>query len=235
MVIVVGLAIVIFWVGGVFLRRHFTRKHEAARANLAASDAPYHPSTPGSHAPMSTGVTPQPMTMSGARSSTITVDGGVGGIAPPRGGPLRSRTNTLQSLTMGNGSRTNVASQPVVWGPHQHLAQGNGSPVNSVPPSPTSAITPPNPILRNSQALRSEPRFVQFRQTPTSPLSGDPRANPHGDGIMRPHSTGTGRVGSVRTHSMNAVRSDPTLTPHYEPQSAEIVESSPHKLTKHQH
>ncbi|KAF2463518.1 uncharacterized protein BDR25DRAFT_307706 [Lindgomyces ingoldianus] len=259
MVIVIFLAIVFFWVGGIFLRRHFTRKHEAARANMAAKDAPYvAPHTPSSNkSTLGKGATPQdvnfsPMTMSGGRNG-MAMDGGVGGIAPPRGPPrTRSRTNTLQSLVIGNGSKTHLP-QPVVWGPHQHQAfakeNGTNSPGSSVPPSPTVAISPPHPVFRNREAINSEPRLAGYRPNPNG-ASREPMAaygyelqgrpgqanwNPGlaGEEIVRPHTAGGGaaRHASVG-HALSGMRSDPILNPSAEPQTAEICQVTPNKLHK---
>ncbi|KAF2740320.1 hypothetical protein EJ04DRAFT_548380 [Polyplosphaeria fusca] len=224
MVIVIALAIIIFWVGGVFIRRRFNRKKDAERANLAARDAPY---TPSSKSVQPQGPTP-PMTMSGGRSG-MGMDGNVGGIAPPRrASRTRSRTNTLQSLGMNNESRTSIP-QPVVWGPHQHLAHvrnGNGSPNGSVPPSPT--FPQKNHVMRNPDAVRSEPRFANYSVPEDEPTSqGTPgHVNFQED---RPHTAIGGGMRDGPGRSLHSVRSDPVLPPHVEALSAEICEPSPIK------
>ncbi|KAF2181602.1 hypothetical protein K469DRAFT_260696 [Zopfia rhizophila CBS 207.26] len=259
MVIVIFVAIVFFWVGGIFLRRHYHRKHEAERANMAARDAPYNPpidpSTPGSNrSALGKEITPPPMTMSGGRSG-MAMDGGVGGIAPPRGPPkLRSRSNTLRSLGTGNGSKTSLPP-PVVWGPHQHQAyantnNGNNSPGNSVPPSPTVPVAPPNQVFRNRDAMNSEPRFVHFKATPKdisaqptdySPQQGTPGPanwNPStaGADIIRPDTAPVPAVSENhalnKAQVLNAMPNDPALNPRAEPQSAEFFQATPKKLTK---
>jgi hypothetical protein len=232
MVIVIALAIIFFWVGGVFLRRHYTRKHDAERANLAARDAPY---TPSSRPSMPMDSSPPPMTMSGGRSG-MGMDGGVGGIAPPRGAAgsrARSRTNTLQSLRLGNESRTSIP-QPVVWGPHQHLAHvrnGNGSPNSSVPPSPT--FPQKNHLVRNPEAMRSEPRLASY----TVPEDGPSAQGTSGHDNWqegRPHTAVDRGIRDGPGRSLNSVRSDPSLAPHAEGFSAEICEALPvkHKPNK---
>ena len=44
-ILVIGIPGV--WIGSIYVRRHYDRKRDAKRANLAATDAPYDPSTPG--------------------------------------------------------------------------------------------------------------------------------------------------------------------------------------------
>jgi len=92
---------------------------------------------------------PPPMGMPGARTS-VGLDG-VGGIAPPRSARARSGSGTLNSVNYGNAG----AGYPVVWGPHQN--QAHGSPLNSVPPSPT--VASPSPVYLNGGARGSETRF----------------------------------------------------------------------------
>ncbi|KAF2198018.1 hypothetical protein GQ43DRAFT_443736 [Delitschia confertaspora ATCC 74209] len=236
MVIIIGVAIIFFWVGGFFLRRHFHRKNEAKRANMAAVDAyvaSSGPDTPASKKTTTTdGSIPSPMASYNGRpnytSRNMAMDGGIGGIAPPRQ-RLRSRTNTLQSLTGGNGSR-NSLPQPVVWGPHQHQAHTaqNGSPGSSIPPSPTSAIIPPNAVFRNRDASGSSQRFVQYKATPTGitvePIYPRETSNtsfnantspvsPIGGEIPRPSTAGENRrVAGVRgAPALTGYNSDPQL------------------------
>ncbi|KAF2112302.1 hypothetical protein BDV96DRAFT_649103 [Lophiotrema nucula] len=241
--VVIAVGIIGIWIGALFWKRRHDRKKEAKRANLAATNGPYHPSTPGHVTPaskstVSHGVTPTPppMTMSGANG--MNMDGGVSGIAPPRGVPsMRSRSGTLQSLRYGNGSRTTLPPDPVVWGPHQHFAHANGSPNSSVPPSPS--FPPPSdlhPVFRNHEALRSEPRSIgaySYRDRRSIPPGGIPfTENGSYSGVRRPNTSEfpeqtTFREGPAR--SLNAVRSDPVLAPHHEGQIAEIAEPSPQK------
>ena len=100
---------------------------------------------------------PPAMGMSGARGSVV-LDG-VGGIAPPRSARGRSGSGTLNSVNHGNAGAGAGASAgvgyPVVWGPHQN--QAHGSPLNSVPPSPT--VGSPSPVYLNGGARGSETRF----------------------------------------------------------------------------
>lgn len=170
----------------------------------------------------------------------MNMDGGVGGIAPPRGVPsMRSRSGTLQSLRLGNGSRTTLPSEPVVWGPHQHFAHANGSPNTSVPSSPT--FPPPvgmvdvHPVFRNHDALRSEPRLGAYNLHDDSrrmiaPGGNGFAENGHLLGIRRPNtSQSVERFRDGPGRSLNAIRSDPVLAPHHEGQIAEISEASPQK------
>ena len=120
------------------------------------------------------------------------MDGGVGGIAPPRGpNKLRSRSSTLQSLGLGNGQARQP--DPIAWGPHQHQAHYNannhGSPGSSVPPSPVSGISPPNPVYRNRDHGDSEPRFSNYStfEQPGRTVSPLPDAAV----IERPHTAGS--------------------------------------------
>ncbi|KAF2266267.1 hypothetical protein CC78DRAFT_531670 [Lojkania enalia] len=225
MVIIIAIAIVFFWVGGVWLRRRHDRKKDAARANVGACDPP-----------------PGGMVMSGGRDGSLNTNSVGNGLLrspPPLSVPSqsvaglpprqRSRTNTLQSFRgHGNSSRTSLA-QPVVWGPHQHQAfahgNSNGSPGPSVPPSPTLGITPPNPIMRNHEAMRSEPRF-------NNPGVYSSAHRPHTalDGAIQGNEGPNIREGSVRV--LNSVRSDPTLSPHIEGQTAEFGEVTPQKHKK---
>jgi hypothetical protein len=239
MVIVILIAIIFFWVGGVFLRRHIHRKREQKKANMAGSDAFVEsragPSTP-SKPPASNGSVAPPMTMSGGRGSVhvMNLDGGVGGIAPPRG-KLRSRTNTLQSM----GQSRNSSPQPVVWGPHQHQAHAarGGSPVASIPPSPTAVLSPPRPIYRNPDATMSEPRFVQYKATPTS-ITVQPtlfrdvsestisaHSTPLGDEVHRPVTAHeVGRGGSIGRPVMTGYNNEPYGN-EPQPQSAEFFDA----------
>ena len=93
------------------------------------------------------------MGMSGARGSVV-LDG-VGGIAPPRSARARSGSGTLNSVNHGNAGASAGVGHPVVWGPHQN--QAHGSPLNSVPPSPT--VSSPSPVYLNGGARASETRF----------------------------------------------------------------------------
>ena len=240
MVIVIALAIVILWVGGVLLRRRHNRKKDAERANVAAADAPYTPGTPDARSTL-TKNTPPEMSTAGGR--------GVVPATPVRTMTGRSRSGTLSSMRLGNSSRTQV-SEPVVWGPHQHFAHtqqaygnGNGNPTGS---TPSVNVTPPNPVFRNQNAILSEPRFGQFRATPSSlavestPGGHSPAASSSsGETITRPatamgHETASYGDLRAKRRTLSAVKSDPNL---HEPQSAEICEPSPqktpNKLQKH--
>lgn len=220
MVVVIAIAMVLFWVGGIYLRRHFDRKRDAKRSNMsnanlmsAANNAP--PGAPGMASLTSTIALP----VHGSRSGTP-VPAGV----PQR---TRSRGNTLQSLR-GNNSR-NSLSQPVVWGPHQHQASRSNTPGPSVPPSP---------VYRNHDAMRSEPhRFANPRAM--SPMNGESARHPsssHGP----PTNSGWGSAPNVnevdrpytrdvKRRTLNSVQADPSLSTHPEGQAAEICEASPQK------
>ncbi|ORY11430.1 hypothetical protein BCR34DRAFT_601376 [Clohesyomyces aquaticus] len=228
MVIVIVVACLIGSLGGLWLKRRHDRKKEAAKANMAATDSlTVSHNTPGSRSkkstlgkgPMSTPdgynpYTPSPVTMSGGRNG-MAMDGGVGGIAPPRAPPkLRSRSNTLQSMGTANGSKSHLPHQPVAWGPHQYQAYakeyGNDSPSNSIPPSPTAPIHPPGTVVfRTRSAMNSD---SQIGYHPTTGL-------------------GAARAVSVN-HGLAGMRSDPTLNPAAVPQAGEICEVSPKRLHK---
>jgi hypothetical protein len=252
MAIVMAVSIIVIWIGSALLRRHYTRKRDAERANMASSDAPYNAATPESKSTL-TKNTPAELSMSGGRN----------GVPPtPVGRPMtgRNRSNTLTSLGFGNSSRTHV-SEPVVWGPHQHFAHAqaqthghaNGNASNSVifgnslagPPSSTVNVTPPNPVFRNHDAVLSEPRFVQYRATPTSVAvdSTPPNLTPSastsaassGETIARRPSTAMGnetvRDVKAKRRTLSAVKSDPLL---HEPYAAEMCKPSPQKPSKPQ-
>ena len=239
MVIVIFVAMVVLWVGGVCLKRRHNRKKDAERANLAAGDAPYNPPTPGDgskYSPSKHDSTPQ----------MAAVTGGQNGLPDmvPVGNPraLRSRSSTLQSLGMGNSSKTHIP-QPVVWGPHQHLARDNFnvSPVASGPPSPTSAIGPPQAAaFRDREAMKSEPRFAHYKEphnyssgrgTPSRQVSFGPSTS--SSSVDRPRTHGNEIYGETKRHTLSAVRNDPNLDS-LAPQSAEICDPSPTKLQKPQ-
>lgn len=139
MLIVIFLGIVSFWALGIYLKRRHNRKRDARGGNLAAPDAfiVNHAHPNGVLAKEASMMPPPPMGMPGARNS-VGLDG-VGGIAPPRS--ARSGSGTLNSVNYGNAG----AGYPVVWGPHQN--QAHGSPLNSVPPSPT--VASPSPVYLN--------------------------------------------------------------------------------------
>jgi hypothetical protein len=227
MVIVIVVACLIGALGGLWLKRRHNRKKEAEKANMAATDTlTVSHNTPGSHSKKSTlgkgpvsipdgynSYTPSPVTMSGGRNG-MAMDGGVGGIAPPRAPPkLRSRTNTLQSIGTANGSKGHLPHQPVAWGPHQYQAYakeyGNDSPSNSIPPSPTIPNPPGSVVFRTRSAMNSD---SQIGYHPTTGL-------------------GAARAVSVN-HGLAGIRSDPTLNPDAVPQAGEICEVSPKKLHK---
>jgi hypothetical protein len=119
------------------------------------------------------------------------MDGGVGGIAPPRGpNKLRSRSSTLQSLGLGNGQTRQP--DPVAWGPHQHQAHYNanhGSPGSSVPPSPVSAINAPHAVYRNRDHMSSEPRFSNYSTLEQPGRTGSPLSD--AAVVERPHTAGS--------------------------------------------
>jgi hypothetical protein len=153
MLIVIFLGIVFFWVLGICLKRRHDRKRDARRGNLAAPDAfivnhahPHpHPSAAhpnGAPAKETSMMSPPSMGIPSARTS-VRLDG-VGGIAPPRSARARSGSGTLNSANHGSAG----AGYPVVWGPHQN--QAHGSPLNSVPPSPT--VGSPSPVYLNGGA-----------------------------------------------------------------------------------
>ncbi|KAF2793093.1 hypothetical protein K505DRAFT_418011 [Melanomma pulvis-pyrius CBS 109.77] len=280
MVIIIFVAILFFWIGGAWLKRRHDRKRDAARANMAAHDAPYNPPPPGAQRSLTSimrgssskvnasastvngsavhvnGTPAPPMTAMSGRSG-MAMDGGVGGIAPPRGPTkLRSRSSTLQSLGLSNGSKAHLPD-PVAWGPHQYQAFYNvnhqGSPGNSIPPSPTSAMTPPHPAFRNRESTGSEQRFVQYKATPTSISveSLNYSAHPNGTPLMydaemeRPRTAGavdepgksceTTPVRPSRANNdLRIVSFDETDRAlndrvNVQPQSAEICQASPQK------
>ena len=70
----------------------------------------------------------------------------MGGIAPPRSTRARSGSGTLNGASHGNAGAG--AGYPVGWGPHQN--QAHGSPLDSVPPSPT--VASPSPVYLNGGA-----------------------------------------------------------------------------------
>lgn len=238
---VVGIAgmivgMLLFWLALWWVRNHYRKKHNAERTNLAAHDAPYIPPTPAEtftsdKTAYNHNVTP----MSGTRNGTPSA-----GVSKPPA--MRSRSSTLQSLRLGNGSRANV-SQPVAWGPHQHLAyanvNGNGSPGNSVPPSPTQQSS-----FRNREAMRSDPRFSNYNATPPPTIPESTRyatahdtpghvnwtstaSHENGD---RPKSTNPDGESfrEVKRHTLSAVKSDPHV-----PQSAEFGDISPQMPDRH--
>jgi hypothetical protein len=145
MVIVIFLGIVFFWVGGIYLRRYFERKADAKRANMAATDAPYLPKDPNDTRSYAV---PQ---MDSSPTGPVTALPAVSEKHEKHKNKLRSRSSSM-SLGLGGSTRTTNTPQPVVWGPHQHLAHGHStsnSPGQSVPPSPTYAVTHPVAPLRN--------------------------------------------------------------------------------------
>lgn len=234
MVIIIFLAIVFFWIGGVWLRRRFERKAEAKRANLAASDAPYNPNGNAATAHAGPNVeSPPDMAMTALPP-----------VAETGRHRLRSRSSTLSGL---GGSSKATTPQPVVWGPHQHLAHtrgsNNASPGPSMPPSPTIGITPPAPF-RNREAARSDPRFSSYRGTrdsineemnyssASSAQGRPPYPNPSAssDSIERPLSAMGHQVRDVKRRTFTAAKSETSIS--MEPQSAQILETSPHKLQK---
>jgi hypothetical protein len=236
MVIVIFCAILFFWIGGIWLRRRFERKAEAKRANLAASDAPYNPPGPSAAPPVIPKVESRPdMAMTALPP-----------VAEAGRHRLRSRSSTLSGL----GSSKATPSQPVVWGPHQHLAysqSNNASPGPSIPPSPTISITPPAVPFRNREATRSDPRFGNYRGTQSSineevnyssasSLQGrpglanrDPSAS--ADSIERPLSALGQPIRDVKRRTLTAAKSDPIMVP-LEPQSAQVCDTGPQKLQK---
>jgi hypothetical protein len=242
MVIVIAIAIVVFWVGGIYLRRHYERKADAKRANLAATDAPYNPRNQNS-SNTSNAVAKAEMPPDMAMTALPPV-------AESTRQKLRSRSSTL---TSGIGMSKPNTPQPVVWGPHQHLAHSrsqsrNASPLPSVPPSPTHAITPPGMPFRNRNGSRSDPRFVHYRATPTSITVEETNYGPGGSARGRPrfanegpstsaetieraHSVLGEPIRDVKRRTLTAVKSDPGLAP-LEPQAAQICEASPQKLQK---
>lgn len=216
-----------FLFGGLWLKKRHNRKRDAKRANMAAHDAPYNPPAPGAERSLpsilrnstskvnasastvngSTPTAPPPMPAMSDRSGNTLTDGGIGGIASPRGqSKLRSRSSTLQSFRLSSGSKANLPD-PVAWGPHQHQAfyndNHNASPSDSVPPSPTSAITPPYPVYRNREFVSSEPRFSRHRlslndvnnySTPATPGGNFTPLN--GTEIERPRTAGSAGKGT---------------------------------------
>ncbi|KAF2710355.1 hypothetical protein K504DRAFT_454657 [Pleomassaria siparia CBS 279.74] len=190
MVVVVAAAILFFWIGGIWLKRRMNRKRDARRANMAAHDAPYLPPPPSSERSFpgilkgssskssvsstkvnGTAPTPPMTAMSGVSTGpgSMAMDGGIGGIAPPRGpSKLRSRSSTLQSLGFSNGSKATL-SDPVAWGPHQHQAfnqQASSNP--SVPPSPVSAVTSPPAVYRSREFVPSSEQPLPLPVTCTT-------------------------------------------------------------------
>jgi hypothetical protein len=135
------------------------------------------------------------MTAMSGRSG-MTMDGGVGGIAPPRGpNKLRSRSSTLQSLGLSNGQARQP--DPVAWGPHQHQAHYNAnnraSSSSSVPQSPVSSIGPPHPVYRNREYVSSEPRFNNYSTFEEPGTNEAPLAD--AAVVERPHTAGS--VGKI--------------------------------------
>lgn len=220
MVVVIAIAMAVFWIGGIYVRRHFDRKRDAKRSNLSNANLMSSPGNPDRATPGMASLT---------STVALPVHESRTGTPAPAGVPqrTRSRGNTLQSLR-GNNSR-NSLSQPVVWGPHQHQASRSNTPGPSVPPSP---------VYRNPDAMRSEPhRFAHPRAM--SPLNGESPRYPstsHGP----PTNSGWGSSPSVnevdrpftrdvKRRTLNSVHNDPSLSPHPEGQSAEFCEASPQK------
>ncbi|OCK80872.1 hypothetical protein K432DRAFT_404336 [Lepidopterella palustris CBS 459.81] len=216
MLIVIFLAMIIIWPAAIFFKRRHNRKRDLQRGNLAAPDAfivdhPLPQNTAHTSNTLSKEIgMPSPMAMSGGR-------GGMGmdsGIAPPRAARVRSRSNTLTS--MGHGSHGNVP-QPVVWGPHQN--QAHGSPLNSVPPSPT--LNSPSPVFMNERARGSETRFANYHaagmgkkglnveaaQVPSAGLLSPSPVSPIEEGPPRMGSPGFGGGGPVSAQMIREMRS----------------------------
>jgi hypothetical protein len=236
MVIVIFIAIVFFWVGGIWLRRRFERKADAKRANLAASDAPYQPSGPDIPPPV------VPKTESRPDMAMTAL--------PPAADTGRHRLRSRSSTLSGLGSSKATTPQPIVWGPHQHLAHSqsnNPSPGPSIPPSPTLGISPPTVPFRNREANRSDTRFSSYRGTQTSineegncssasSVQGRPGAthrdpSASADSIERPLNTIGEPIRDVKRQTITAARSNPSLVP-LEPQTAQVCDPSPQKLQK---
>ncbi|KAF2013614.1 hypothetical protein BU24DRAFT_241504 [Aaosphaeria arxii CBS 175.79] len=238
MVVVIAVAIVFFWVGGIYLRRHFDRKKDAERANLAAKEG--GGSGSGTPAMASTSNTAMPLAfpeMSGGRNGS---NHRLSGPTPPPAAMSRrlSRSNTLGSMK----SRTSVAS-PIVWGPHQHLANSNGrnTPVASGPPSPSSAIGPPQPFRNRDSFRSSNPRINSWKSQEFSAAAGyadSPRASRtshgpepttinHDQSTERPHTAFGDPIRETNRRTLAPTHSDTKLPSHAEGQSAEICEVSP--------
>lgn len=217
MVVVIAVAMVVFWVGGIYLRRHFDRKRDAKRSNTSNANL------------MSSSNNAAPGMASLTSTVALPVHESRTGTPAPGGVPqrMRSRGNTLQSLR-GNSSR-NSLSQPVVWGPHQHQASRSNTPGPTVPPSP---------VYRNPDAMRSEPhRFANPRSM--SPMNGESARYPstsHGP----PTNSGWGSAPNVnevdrpytrdvKRRTLSAVQNDSSRSPHPEGLSAEFCEASPQR------
>ncbi|KAF2280788.1 uncharacterized protein EI97DRAFT_428892 [Westerdykella ornata] len=209
MVIVIAIAMAVIWIGGIYLRRHFDRKADAKRANMAATDAPFDGSSrsvvgglgPKSNANLQVDVPPLPP---------------VRAIVQER---LRSRSSSLTSAMVSSKSNT---PHPVVLGPHQHMANATNGQLNSHPSSGQAIAPPPMPV-RNHDAMRSDPKFVQYRATPTSITVEDVSYNSSTSTLPRPsrfleHSPDSSTdsihqhaFDDAGQHTLNTPRSIPSL------------------------
>lgn len=259
-IIVVVVAMAVASILGVWWKRRHDRKVDARKANVAADPAPFAPQEPGTarsrpgtgflkgarnndSSTIVNGAAPTPpMT---AISSNRALDSGVGAIAPPRQpNKLRSRSSTLQSLGLTNGSKANLPD-PVAWGPHQYAAfyKTDHTAGESVPPSPTSAIMAPpeHAVFRNRQFVASETRF----QPSTPSRNWTPQtAGPDIDRPRTADAVGQGPAHGERTPiresramaesrrvSSGLVVSDPFVSPAAGalPLEAEICQATPQK------
>ncbi|KAH7131894.1 hypothetical protein B0J11DRAFT_503083 [Dendryphion nanum] len=248
MVVVIAVAMAVFWIGGIYVRRHFDRKREAKRANLPGGNN----TNPGASgvlgasggAPAMASLTSTVVLPAHHESQSRT------GTPAPAGMPqrTRSRANTLRSLRGENDSSRTSLSQPVVWGPHQHQAaynnNGNNSTNNINRSNTPGPSVPPSPVYRNPDAMRSEPhRFAHPRAMSPAAMNGEPTryantshgpptnagwgSSPSVNEVERPHTRDV-----VNRRTLSTTPNGSNLSVHPEGQSAEIFNVSPQKMDR---